>query len=241
VVRGWIAQTQRASRLHLPDITMVDAVTAARCELLLNGPPSASDIDHGDDVDPAAFLLGVAELVRLGDKPSIWVPDIATQLERSARAGTQISSGAVEAAARVLHAAGEHRAVDDLRRMTLAVVTDPPPDLNPGLSPGLVPSWVERHLVVSDEHCAQLMPWSFPEAWLGVDFEAHGLAIGLGSTLSFAIRWHGDRPAVLWEVSGAPMPLAHDSWTTGQLSGEALWPPVMSAPTSSSDQSQSFS
>ena len=51
------------------------------------------------------------------------------------------------------------------------------------------------------------MPLSFPPAWLGVDFEAHGLAIGLASTLSFAIRWHGDRPAVLWEVHGAPMPL----------------------------------
>ena len=33
-------------------------------------------------VDPAAFILGVAELVRLGDAASIWVPEIATQLER---------------------------------------------------------------------------------------------------------------------------------------------------------------
>ncbi len=38
VVRGWLAQTQRASRLQLPDAAMVEAVTAARCELLLNGP-----------------------------------------------------------------------------------------------------------------------------------------------------------------------------------------------------------
>ena len=68
--------------------------------------------------------------------------------------------------------------------------------------PGRVPSWVERQLVTSDEHSARLMPNSFPAAWLGVDFEAHGLAIGLASTLSFAIRWHGDRPAVLWEVTG---------------------------------------
>lgn len=130
----------------------------------------------------------------------------------------------MEAAARVLHAAGEHRAVDDLRRMDLA---SSPPEEAPELptEPALVPSWVERHLVISDEHVAQLMPGSFPPAWLGVDFEAHGLPIGLASTLSFAIRWHGDRPAVLWEVSGAPMPLSHGAWTTGQLSGEALWPP----------------
>ena len=38
VARGWLAQTQRASRLQLPDHALVDAVTSARCELLLNGP-----------------------------------------------------------------------------------------------------------------------------------------------------------------------------------------------------------
>jgi hypothetical protein len=243
VARGWLAQTQRASRLQLPDVAMVEAVTAARCELLLNGPLDAGlDLD---EVDPAAFVLGVAELVRLGDSPSIWVPDIATQLERWARAGAQIGpvtgEVAIEAAARVLHAAAEHRAVDDLRRMKL-----PPPAIGDSAEiptdPRLVPSWVERHLVISDEHAAQLMPMSFPPAWLGIDFEAHGLAIGLASTLSFAIRWHGDRPALLWEVHGAPMPLSYESWSTGQLSGEALWPSVAgsSAPTQSSPN-QSFS
>lgn len=218
VARGWLAQTHRASRLQLPDRANVEAVTAARCELMLNGP------GHPDDdvpLDPATFILGVAELVRLGDQPSFWVPDIATQLEQLARSGTQIAAGTSEAAARILHAAGEHRAVDDLRRLDLAseIMADELP-----ASPGLVPCWVERHLVISDEHVAQLMPASFPPSWLGVDFEAHGLAIGLASTLSFAIRWHGDRPAVLWEVHGPPMPLTHGEWSTGQLTGEALWP-----------------
>ncbi len=226
VARGWLAQTERASRLHLPDAAMVEAVTAARCELLLNGP---------DAVDSAAFILGVAELVRLGDPPSIWVPDIAEHLQRLARSGAQIpgflvNDGVVEAAARVLHAAAEHRAVDDLRRMTLHSQHDDAVGGCPS-QPALVPTWVERHLVISDEHAAQLMPRTFPPGWLGVDFEAHGLAIGLASTLSFAVRWHGDRPAVLWEVTGPPMPLSHATWTTGQLSGEALWPPVSGAPT----------
>ena len=89
---------------------------------------------------------------------------------------------------------------------------------------GRVPCSVERRLVVSDEFTAQLMPRGFPAAWLGVDFEAHGLAIGLDSKLSFAIRWHGDRPALLWEVSGPPMCLTYGDWSTAQLSGEALWP-----------------
>ncbi len=227
VARGWLAQTQRASRLQLPDPTIVAAVTAARCELLLNGPSVGHFADG--DVDSASFLLGVAELVRLGDRPSVWVPDVAEHLERWARSGTRIASAmsraAVEAAARVLHAAGEHKAVDDLRRMNLPIGADGEPSELP-TAPGCVPWWVERQLVDSDEYTARLMPNGFPPAWLGVSFEAHGLAIGLASTLSFAIRWHGDRPAVLWEVTGPPMPLTYGGWSTGQLSGEALWPPT---------------
>ena len=223
VSRGWLAQTQRASRLQIPDAAMVDAVTAARCELLLNGPAIA-EVSSGSDLDACSFLLAVAELVRMGDRPAIWVPDIATQLERLARSGAQISGAVVEATARVLHAAGEYRAVADLRRMGLSNAGALPAEMPS--DPALVPSWVEAHLVTSDEFSADLLPGSFPRAWLGVDFEAHGLTIGLASSLSFAIRWHGDRPAVLWEVSGPPMPLHHAGWATGQLAGEALWSPV---------------
>ncbi|MGZ4680140.1 MAG: hypothetical protein ACXVIH_09200 [Ilumatobacteraceae bacterium] len=217
VVRGWLAQTQRASRLRLPDAALVDAVTAARCELLLNGPSAEND-------DPASVVFGVAELVRLGHQPAIWVPSIASELEQLARSGAQVPAGVVQAAARVLDAAGEHRALDDLRRMAFNVSSDAGDEMPDDYR--RVPGWVERLLVISDEQTAELMPGGFPATWLGNDFEAHGLAIGLASTLSFAIRWHGERPAVLWEISGAPMPLMHDTWSTAQLSGEALWPPV---------------
>ena len=225
VAHGWLAQTQRASRLQLPDAAMVAAVTAARCELLLNGPTAGLEVEV---IDPAAFILGVAELVRMGDRASIWVPEIATQLERLGRTGAQIGFFVVEAAARVLHAAGEHKALADLRRMKLAIEAQEADSLASEMpaDAGLVPSWVERRLVTSDDHSAQLMPNSFPDAWLGVDFEAHGVAIGSASTLSFAIRWHGERPAVLWEVHGPPMPLTYGDWSTGQLTGEALWPTV---------------
>lgn len=215
VAHGWVAQTQRASRLHLPDASMVEAVTAARCELLLNGPSLDGD-------DPVAALLGMAELVRLGHQPAIWVPDVAAELERLARSGAQIPGGVIEAARRVLHAAGEHRALADLRRLSLSPPADDGPDELPA-GVGCVPFSVERQLVTSDEFNARLMPRGFPATWLGVDFEAHGLPIGLASTLSFAIRWHGERPAVLWEVAGAPMSLSYDGWSTAQLAGEALW------------------
>lgn len=215
VSRGWLAQTQRASRLHLPDSSATDSVTAARCELLLNGPCG------GAAEDAASFILGVAELVRLGHSPAIWVPDLAAHLELLARSGAQIPAGVVEAAARVLHAAGEDRAVADLRKMSLAEIEE---EEEVPVHPARLPSWWERRLVSSDDLCATILPHGVPDGWVGIDFEAHGLPIGLMSHLSFAIRWHGARPAVLWEVSGPPMTLAHGDWTSAQLAGEALWP-----------------
>jgi hypothetical protein len=214
VARGWLAQAQRASRLHLPEPALVDAVTSARCELLLTGP-------GGDD--PVATLLGIAELVRLGDAAANWVSLLAEMLERVARSGTQIPDAAVCAAARVLHAAGEDRAVEDLRRMRLTVVPTSVPDEVPAVA-GSVPVAVESRLVLSDDNTAAVLPHGFPATWLGVDFEAHGLPIGLSSCLSFAVRWHGSRPAILWEITGPPMVLRHRHWSTAQVNGEALLP-----------------
>jgi hypothetical protein len=74
--------------------------------------------------------------------------------------------------------------------------------------------------------CA-LFPTGIPPAWWGVSFEAHGLRAGSEQRLSVAVRWHGERPALLWELDGpAPLTLtggAHDpSWRTDAASGEAL-------------------
>ena len=43
----------------------------------------------------------------------------------------------------------------------------------------------------------------WPEAWLGQPVEIHDVPARLG-TVSWAVRWHGDRPALLWDV------VAHD-------------------------------
>ncbi len=44
-----------------------------------------------------------------------------------------------------------------------------------------------------------LLP-AFDPAWAGQPIEAHAVATPWGAT-SFAVRWHGARPAVLWEIS----------------------------------------
>jgi hypothetical protein len=73
-----------------------------------------------------------------------------------------------------------------------------------------------------------------PDTWLGQGIEVHDAPTHAG-LLSFAIRWHGDRPALLWELEphdGAgtvriTVPGFDSSWSTTEHSGEALLAPVV--------------
>ena len=74
-----------------------------------------------------------------------------------------------------------------------------------------------------------LFPDGYPPEWRGADLEAHGLPAGAETTVSFAVRWHGQHPAVLWQVDGPPVVLTragHRSELAGRqsASGEVLWP-----------------
>lgn len=70
---------------------------------------------------------------------------------------------------------------------------------------------------------------AFSPEWLGAGVEAHGVRTPLG-VVSFAIRWHGERPALLWEVEphDADQPLVltapalDPSWASAEARGEAL-------------------
>ena len=68
-----------------------------------------------------------------------------------------------------------------------------------------------------------------PDEWLGQPVDVRGLVTRAG-TISFSVRWHGDRPAVLWERTGGPpddvveitFPDLDAGWSSRQVSGEAL-------------------
>jgi hypothetical protein len=71
-----------------------------------------------------------------------------------------------------------------------------------------------------------------PADWLGQPLEVHDAPTHHG-TLSFAVRWHGERPALLWELRPRrgetvriTVPGLDPSWSTTELSGEALLNPV---------------
>lgn len=72
-----------------------------------------------------------------------------------------------------------------------------------------------------------------PDSWLGQGVEVHDAPTHHGK-LSYAIRWHGDRPALLWELDAHPgvegvvisCPGLDPSWTSSELRGEALLAPL---------------
>jgi hypothetical protein len=225
VARGWRLLAERAGRLDLPDPRLGDAVIAARCDVLLAGPPAA-------DVDPVVYLVALGELARLGEldrhQAGAVSADVAWAVEHIARRDGWDVDAALDAAAVVLARAGERRAGRDLARLVAdrRAATGPGPvpadaDLL-GLGVLAVPA-VERRLARGPV----LFPDGIPPAWRGAPIEAHGLMAGPATTISLAVRWHGEHPAVLWELDGDLVPLTAPAvaagWTTRERAGETLW------------------
>ena len=230
IVRGWETIVHRASRLVLPDASLGEAVTAARSDLLLAGPVDASD-------DPVGFLLDVAELARLGDDASAWMPEIVDPVASVARWHDAEVELALRACERLALAAADERAAGDLARLRSRRSRDGRIDaprtagpsafseLHRGPSVGRFVADVEQR--VADG--GRLLPLGLPRRWLGQNFEVHGIPTGPRSTVGFALRWHGERPAVLWEQQGPPQrltaPTVDPDWSSDAASGEALWAP----------------
>lgn len=76
-----------------------------------------------------------------------------------------------------------------------------------------------------------------PADWLGTGWEAHDLPTAHGR-LGLAVRWHGDRPALLWELDPHPgtgpvrltTPGLDPAWSSDQPRGEVLLAPVAPPP-----------
>jgi hypothetical protein len=229
VVRGWETVVHRASRLVLPDAGLGEAVTAARSDLLLAGPISVDD-------DAIGFLLDVAELGRLGDDADAWVPEIVEPIASIARSSDAEADLALRACERLAVTAGDDRAAGDIAAIRQRRIRDGRSapangpaqsfsDLRRGASVGRFVTEVERR--IADAGC--LLPLGLPHRWLGSNFEVHGVPTGARSTVGFAVRWHGDRPAVLWEQHGDTQrltaPVVDPDWSSTDVSGEALWAP----------------
>jgi hypothetical protein len=225
VVSGWLTVCERASRLGLPDQQLVDAVTAARCDLLLDGPVDAAD--------PLGFLADVAQIVRLGDDADAWLPEVIGPLERIGRERGPRVDDVLVAVERLAVTAGDERAAGDIAALVARRRRDGLEALASRMSlaeriaveaqsRGAFVDAVERSLVAGGD----VLPGGLPPSWLGANFEVHGLPTSARSTLSFAVRWHGERPALLWEQTGPPVILTaraiDAAWQSDEPSGETL-------------------
>lgn len=86
--------------------------------------------------------------------------------------------------------------------------------------------WIgARSLLIDDQPDGLRLLPVFPHAWKGGAVEVHGAATSHG-LLSFGIRWHGYRPALLWDLEGGSTvmtcPGLDPSWSTTEPRGETL-------------------
>ena len=87
-----------------------------------------------------------------------------------------------------------------------------------------------RSLVVDDAGDDLVLLPTFPGGWYGSGVEVHDLPTAHGR-LSYAVRWHGARPALLWDLeprSGAAAGVTlritglDAGWSTRERRGDAL-------------------
>jgi hypothetical protein len=218
VANGWLTLTERASRFILPDgergAGLAERVTGLRCELALGAIPDADD-------DPAGLAIALGELVRMGERPEPWLESLVVAVERIGPMRSWAADAALVSTDRVLAAGGEDRARRDLARSVAKRVPSDRPQLPPDGVAAI--AWLESTFAIG----GALVPAGLPDAWLGQSVEVYGVPTVPGSTISFALRWHGERPAVLWEQTGEPVvltaPVMAPDWTSAERSGEALW------------------
>ena len=221
VARGWLRQCDLRARYVVAEWT--EQITAARCELLLAHPRPA---------DPVGELLAAEELHQMGHGASLGARELARLGESAARhhGDDVLAPVALRAAARLLHGHGETRAALDALRLADAMGAV---GVHPALStvaphdPGRFLHWVRAHLMSEQGVELCLFP-AWQTAWDGAGVELHDVDSTSGM-VSAAVRWHGERPALLWDVRGAipetwrvRCPGLDPQWSSVERRGEVL-------------------
>lgn len=159
---------------------------------------------------------------------------------------------ALPGAARLLDALGEHRATADVRRIDVPPIPSSSPEHLGELLGAAGSTWtwagdgtgheltmnaalvtLVRDLLVREEDDALVLCPTVDDSWLGQGWELHDAPTRHGQ-FSFAVRWHGDRPALLWELlahaddppTTLRIPGLDPAWSTTDTAGEALLAPV---------------
>lgn len=220
VISGWRLIVDRAGRMELPPgvsgSSVSDAVVAARCSWLLG--------DLVDpELDPVSALIEWDELCRMGERPEPLVDDVARAVELVARRQLPGARMAFNAAERILTQANEERGASDVRDISARLV-----DRTDARSDSLATAvrTFEERLVAQHGSVTEILSGGMPSDWSLQPFEVFHLPASATASVSYAVRWHGLRPAIVWEVEGDDVtlcsPLLDADWLSNESKGETL-------------------
>ncbi len=254
VASGWDKALGGATRYNLPDHGIVKEANSIRVALLMGDAELNDTADRVvattesirlgeklNDVELNDYVAAIEELLKAKRGGGLLRP----LLRRSKT--TEVAPWFVDAvlsgATFALHKMGQYTAASDVRLAHAELSTNtrfteiPTPGDFYALSPMKrllrIDCEFARTRVQHSQSGVDIVPLltaarlgNPSETWLGVNFEVHGLIAGSG-TVGYAVRWHAERAAVLWEASDTSVlpvtSMANDpAWSGNELSGEAL-------------------
>ena len=210
VVRGWKAQSDRGMRVVVPDPQLESTIDAGRRLALLTQ----------DDALVLARYGYRDEAVAVAERQA---PDIAAAADRLARSRTPDPVALLDAA-EALTLAGEEQAAEIARR---AAASSADAAASPDRAPRAELLDIRDRLLRETDHGVAVCN-VVPDDWLGQGIEVHDAPTRFGP-VSFAVRWHGDRPALLWDAPEGiriTAPGLDATWSSDKPKGDALLSPV---------------
>ena len=243
--KGWLKAVEQAGYVIVPEGAVAPLVARLRSDALVLSGHEIEDwgIGAGGDCanDPVAYILTLQELLRMGEKLNGDSAQI--RVDHAARLAQCVETllkdhkkssvlpwdveRALFAAQFVFARMGESRAADDVAaaQLRMSSAAEPPNVMPTGIRAS---AWVEEKMVAMQrDGSVQIFGRGIPRLWLGANLECHRVAAGPLHTVSFGIRWHGEKPALLWEVAGpAGIKLTagkcDPTWTSVEATGETL-------------------
>ena len=243
--KGWLKSVEQAGYVIVPEGAVAPLVARLRSDALILSGHEIEDwsIGAGGDCasDPVTYILTLQELLRMGEK--LTGDSAQIRVDHAARLAQCVETllkdhkkssilpwdveRALFAAQFVFARMGENRAADDVAAAQLRLSSAAePPNVMPTDIRAI--AWVEEKMVaVQRDGSVQIFGRGIPRLWLGANLECHRVAAGPLHTVSFGIRWHGEKPALLWEVSGPAgvkldAGLCDPTWTSVESTGETL-------------------